>query len=108
MKLKHRPLLSPSIAQLAWHVARTTGAARAPHRDDCVERFVSPRHEVIAAPLPKVASRTMMGMFEAMPYKTEVLDASPAELRQRYPGFFIFSVVRNPWARVLSFWKDKV
>ena len=75
-----------------------------------MERFVLPARRLIAAPIPKVASRTIQAMFHELGSQEGMieLECDPDELHRRYPDSFAFSFVRNPWARVHSCWKDKI
>mgnify|MGYP006275406345 CR=1 FL=1 len=74
-----------------------------------VERFFHDTGRLIAAPTPKVASRSLSIAFRDL--EGGSLDKRhylPRDLRNTFPDHLIFSFVRNPWARIHSCWKDKI
>ncbi len=75
-----------------------------------VERFVYAERKLLAAPIPKVASRTIKDMFATLSNRAEgwEIECPPQDIRPNYPDFYVFSLVRNPWSRIYSCWKDKV
>lgn len=81
-----------------------------PKRDNRLERYLLPEQMLMAAPIPKVASRTIKGMFEELSDQKTTLqiNCSPENIQRDYGDYFIFSCVRNPWSRAYSCWKDKI
>ena len=108
-RLRYRPLLDSRTAPLAHRVIRAARSPEWPSSDHKVERFVSRRHRLLAAPVPKVASRTIQEMMGRLspPDMVEVHE-SPDAMREHFGDLFAFSFVRNPWARIYSCWADKI
>lgn len=106
-QFRTRRLFSPASAGLVHSGLRLLRAGAQPHRDVLVERFVLPASALVAAPIPKVASRTIQAMFGQIGGGRQVI-CSPDQLMRDHAGSFVFSFVRNPWSRVHSCWKDKI
>lgn len=110
MKFRSCRLLNKQCAGPICRIMRTARLSVKPKRDDRVERFVNRRANLVAAPVPKVASRTVKQIFVGMGEMSRDIEEHlhPDEIRATYPSAFVFSFVRNPWARVYSCWKDKI
>jgi hypothetical protein len=110
MKFRSRRLLTRRSAGPVCRVLRVARVSSSPRRDDRIERFVHEETCLVAAPVPKVASQTFKYMFRRLSGSGTSLETAlrPDEIREIYPRHFIFSFVRNPWARIYSCWKDKI
>lgn len=78
------------------------------------EKVVSERHGFIWVGIPKAATRSLLDALVRHPSTdlgcVEVRDPLPdlLEANPEYRDFFVFTFVRNPWARVVSTYLDKV
>lgn len=110
MKFRSRRLLTRRSAEPVCRLLRSARLGRQPKRDDSVERFLHVESGLLAAPVPKVASRTIKDMFRSLNGGANSFEEHirPDKIRACYPDYFIFSFVRNPWDRIHSCWKDKI
>ncbi|MEM8787536.1 MAG: sulfotransferase family protein [Pseudomonadota bacterium] len=109
-KFRTRRILTPATAPILWRAGRIARMGGHPRPDTGVERFLFDKAQVMAAPIPKVASRTIQGMFETLNGRPDGWEVylQPQAIRSRYQNYYIFSFVRNPWSRIYSCWKDKI
>lgn len=94
-------------------VAPETGAQIPPRPDVNCEKVIGHRHRFIFVGVPKSATRSFLTLFVRQP----PIDFDAEQSVQPLPGlvmdpalkdYFRFSFVRNPWARVVSAWLNKV
>lgn len=106
---QNRHDLSPIHARVRHHMMSLTRKGSPKTPDTHVERFISMQHNLVAAPIPKVASRSIRrAMWHLDEAALERKDLGPEDIRKAYPDAFVFSLTRNPWDRVYSCWKDKI
>lgn len=88
-----------------------------PHRDNQPWGFVSDKHRFIYVPIPKNANTSMRQWFQ----KVEGLNLNREQLQSTelypqthdlnskvYDQYYKFSIVRNPWDRIVSCYKNKI
>ena len=81
-------------------------------KDDTIEKVINDVDRFIYIANPKVATRSFLDLFESeMSSKVKTYHESfscvyNANCARR--SYYHFAVVRNPWARVYSCWKDKI
>ncbi len=87
------------------------GAAR--HADLATRKIVSKNRRFLIAPIPKVGTKTLKVMLQGLD-DGDGVDISfvnrplHACLDDLGAGYTVFSVVRNPWSRTLSCYRNKV
>jgi len=75
-----------------------------------ISRFVVREHNLLVAPIPKVATRTLHHTFLRMNIDTNqcIQPLTADDISAMPPHVLSFTFVRNPWSRVFSCWYDKV
>lgn len=89
------------------------GATRS--ADTATRKIISQRRRFLIAPVPKVGTKTLKVMLQRLQpdgedgtdirFVNAPLHRCVADLE---PGYRIFSLVRNPWSRVLSCYRNKI
>jgi hypothetical protein len=84
-----------------------------PVRDIAGLVVISHTHKFIYLGIPKVASRSFYNLFvvdKKDEYKVEWHEKRDGffEACLKYPDYYKFSFVRNPWSRIVSCWKSKI
>jgi len=84
-----------------------------PQKDVAGLTIISHKHKFIFFGIPKVASRSFFNYF--VTENKEAFDIEWFEKRdaffeacEKYPDYFKFSFVRNPWSRILSCYNSKI
>ncbi|MBX2834528.1 MAG: sulfotransferase family protein [Micavibrio sp.] len=84
-----------------------------PKQDRTALLIVSHKYKFIYIGVPKVASRAFMGALiekGQAKYESEWFETT-ADFKRvlaQYPDYFKFSIVRNPWARIVSCYNSKI
>lgn len=89
------------------------GSARA--ADVATRKIISEKRRFLIAPVPKVGTKTLKVMLQRLggeangdvdiTFVNAPLDRCLADLE---PGYAVFSMVRNPWSRALSCYRNKI
>ncbi|MES0488500.1 MAG: sulfotransferase family protein [Leptospirales bacterium] len=74
------------------------------------EKVVSDEYKFIWFPIPKVASSSLRLLYYNHPdiHDIQVLNVPNSKVNRLYGEFYKFAFVRNPWARVVSCYKNKI
>jgi chondroitin 4-sulfotransferase 11 len=73
------------------------------------EKIIVARHGFVCHTIPKAGSSSLIALLE--PMGGRVVSACVDELLRQAPetvGLAAFAIVRNPWARAVSAWRDKL
>jgi len=75
------------------------------------QKIISHKHRFIFVEVPKAASRTILRVLRRGDFEIQSTNSPISELLRSEPElmtYYRFSVVRNPWSRLVSTWKNKV
>ena len=92
------------LKDLSGHAALARGLS-----SDLYNLTISHSYRFVWFRVAKVGTRTMLGHFEASGIKLDVEHAMGIPYpRGMFEGYFKFAFVRDPFARLVSCWKNKV
>lgn len=85
-----------------------------PKRDMSCLAIISHKHKFIYIGVPKTATRSFLNLFvfenpqNSYDVEWHEYDNAHIDAVEKYPDYFKFSFVRNPWSRALSCYQSKV
>ncbi|MEM8947864.1 MAG: sulfotransferase family 2 domain-containing protein [Pseudomonadota bacterium] len=112
-----RPGTGLGVAQKCLRASRRLWSQHGaqPKADVATRKIISRNRRFLIAPIPKVGTKTLKVMLQTLDAEKKggadiafvhaPLHACLAELE---PDYTVFSLVRNPWSRVLSCYRNKV
>jgi len=99
---------------IAWAFYLTVKILRIKPRQDIAGlTVISHKHKFIFFGIPKVASRSFYNIFvvdKCDEFEIEWYEKRNAffDAKAQYPDYYCFSLVRNPWSRIVSCYNSKI
>lgn len=115
--VSHEALKQPWVRAVARHLLRATRHVWSTHggrveADLRIKKYAVHRSRSIFAPIPKVGTRSIEIIFARLLSERDDVEPclDPLEALRAGPlaEYRVYSIVRNPWSRVLSVYQDKV
>jgi hypothetical protein len=110
--LKATPRIANAIKGTIYFVRLFARLGQATGEDAAVEKLYSKNGQYLYVANPKVATRSIADYFEEFDgCHIQVNHQTLVQFMQKnteLKGFYQFTFVRNPWARVYSCWVDKI
>lgn len=110
--MREQKWLVKIITALFYYFRYLFRLGRKVKRDNTIEKVVSDNKNFIYIANPKVATRSLLKLLiSSQDIKIKIYHRSIEEVyaqNKERKSYFHFALVRNPWARVYSCWRDKI
>lgn len=111
-RMREHKWLVKIIAALFYYLRYLFRLGEKVKRDNTIEKVVSDNKKFIYMANPKVATRSLLKLLSSSKGVTiKIYHRSIEEVyaqNDERKNYFHFALVRNPWARVYSCWRDKI